>query len=86
MIVTTEMQKLTDVAILFEEKTQDIKMTIPAEVNEAARALGDEPKSIDENKIRKQELGKLRRHMNEQLEKRKYRLMEAEIRRDTNMQ
>ena len=29
---------------------------------------------------------KLHRHMDEQLEKRKYRLMEAEIRSDTNMQ
>ena len=37
-------------------------------------------------KFRKQELEKLHRHMDEQLEKRKYRLMEAEIRRDTSMQ
>ena len=65
-----------------QEKVQ----TKQAEANEVARAQGEEPVAIDENKIRKEELEELHRHMDLQLEKRKYRLMEAEIRKDTTMQ
>jgi hypothetical protein len=74
---TKELIKPTDFAVLFEEKVQDeVQKERQAEI-EKNKLHNEDPEGVDENKIRRAHLNKLHGHMDEQLEKRRYRLQTA---------
>ena len=55
-------------------------------INEKRKEEGSEPKNVDQDKIRRKHLENLHEHMDEQMEKRQYRLKHAQEAGDTTTQ
>ena len=61
-------------------------MELKTRANEDGRAKGEDPEVIDENKVRKKHLEQLHNHMDQQLHKRRYRLIHVASKNDTTRQ
>ena len=83
---TRQLHKPTNFADLFEAKLQEEEKRQQDIMNEQSKADGCEPTTADQNKIRKQHLESLHGHMDEQIRKRHYRLLQAHVAGDTTIQ
>ena len=86
MTATRQLQKPTDFAELFEAKLQEEVTRQQDIMNEQSKVDGSEPNTADQNKIRKQHIEILHGHMDEQISKRHYRLLQAQVAGDTTIQ